>query len=265
MCQVWRQPLGPGERSFPRGGAKKARRRPRSGGPENALATASAFPSPTTRKTTWLAAESTGSVIVTRSTSSCGTATARRSGSTRTGEFGKSEAVCPSAPSPCSASPSVTPSSTRSYSRPRPRRRARRGCGEPPRVVAGGGRAAFASRAGSWTARRRAARSARRPTTIGRCSRSGSSPAASSYAAPGVSPPESAMCSPARAASTSRSTAALCASRRESKTRRSRLSSRPRPAPASAPWPPGSRSGTPRAHLRAPARGSRESSSRRER
>ena len=47
---------------------------------------------------------------------SCGTATARRSRSSRACELGKSDAVWPSGPIPCSARPSSTPSRSRSYS-----------------------------------------------------------------------------------------------------------------------------------------------------
>ena len=101
--------------------------------------TASAFPSPVTMKTTSGADDSTGTVIVTRSTngsSLASAATARRSRSSSVGCVRERARPC-GRPARC---PSRTKSSSHvrraaaSYSsRGRPRRRARRGSGAPPR------------------------------------------------------------------------------------------------------------------------------------
>src|SRR6476620_6714389 len=116
-----------------------------------ALATASAFSAPVTRKTIRRAERSSGSVMVTRSTkgsSPAGPLTARRSSAWSCGVPGKSEAVCPSGPSPSSRRSSSTPSSALSSSpaasagRSSPRIRwTSRGC--PARLSR---RAVFASR-----------------------------------------------------------------------------------------------------------------------
>ena len=132
---------------------------------------------------------------------------------------GKSDAVWPSGPRPRRFSRSRTPSSAASYSR--------RGllgvdlAADPvngSRLRRPGCRGASASPWRSSSARRPAARSARRPTRPRRRSSPAAAAPPSRVRAPGVLPPDSAMCPPSRAASASSSPARRAAASASSRT-----------------------------------------------
>ena len=232
-----------------------------SGGPANARATASAFPAPTHEE------DHLGSPPRAPAASSsparrrhAGRAIARRSRSSSAGESGKSDAVCPSGPETLEREPELHALELAVVLG-----RGRSPPSSPRMRCTSAGCCSIRSRSVFLTSRkfeRSSSGGTQRSSPHQSFARaqSGSSAAACSYAGPGALPPESAMCSPARAAWASSSAAAVCAVVCRVEDPEPDQSSRPRRAPASAPSPPGSRSGTPRGRRRARARGSPGSS-----